>query len=314
MRNNVIPPLCILLLTATGTILDRSIAGVEGFSLFSPNQRSASLSSRILVQSRWPSSPLTLTQPPTYLRVESAKQEYSKTESEENRIQKFCGIFKRGTTQCTSQLIRLWLKSRQSILTMCTVILFWFGAAATHTQVSHGSSSSTTTGVISRNNIFSSSLDQIVDKYVKSHMFDDDTYDPVESIYREAMDDRLKGSYPKDLKETTSSVLGQSVVKADKKASGAGFSGVLMKSVGFLRKQGLSEMQAIALLTSFFVIGVPAFCFMTLMQIATQNKRSMNRLMKKRYGETYTVDASEKIEEDVDAPDDDDDDDDDEDE
>jgi len=142
-------------------------------------------------------------------------------------------------------------------------------------------------------------------------MFDDDVYDPVESLYREAMDDRLKGSFPKDLKETTSSVLGQNVIKADKKASGAGFSGVLMKTVGFLRKQGLSEMQAIAIVTGVFVIGGPAFCFGVVMQIATQNKRSMNKLMKKRYGETYTVDASEKIEEDVDAPDDDDDDDDD---
>jgi hypothetical protein len=194
---------------------------------------------------------------------------------------------------------------------MFTVVLFWFGAAGTHTPVSHGSSSSIMNGVVSRRNIFSSSLDKIVNKYVKGCMFDDDVYDPVESVYREAMDDILKGSYPKDLKETTSSVLGQNVIKADKKASGTGFSGSLMKTVSFLRKQGLSEMQAIALLTSVFVIGVPALFFAALMQIATQNKRSMNRLMKKRYGETYTVDASEKIEEDVDVPDDDDDDDDD---
>jgi len=145
-------------------------------------------------------------------------------------------------------------------------------------------------------------------------MFDDDVYDPVESIYREAMDDRLKGTHPKDLKETISSVLGQNVIKAEKKASGTGFSGVLMKTVGFLRKQGFSEMQAIALLTGVFVIGAPTLVFGAVMQVATQNKRSMNRLMKKRYGETYTVDASEKIEEDVDVPDDDDEDDDDEDE
>jgi len=196
---------------------------------------------------------------------------------------------------------------------MSAAIVFWFGAAGIHTQVSHGSSSTASTEIVSRN-IFSSSLDQITDKFVKSHMFDDDVYDPVESLYREAMDDRLKGSYPRDLKETTSSVLGQNIIKADKKTAGAGFSGTLMKTVGFLRKQGLSEMQAIALVTSFFVIGIPAVSFYLLMQIATQNKRSMNRLMKDRYGETYTVDASEKIEEDVDVPDDDDDDDNDDDE
>jgi hypothetical protein len=301
MRNKMILPLFIFLIAATGTIFDRSIARVEGFAPFSRTQRLVPPSSSLLISSH----------PPSYLRVQDTKSEDYKNVVEENRIRKFRRIFKKGTTQYTTQLIHFWLKSRRSVLTMCTVILFWFGAAGTHTPVSHGSSSSVTTGVVSRSNIFSSSLDKIVGKYVKSHMFDDDAYDPVESIYKEAMDDRLKGSYPKDLKETTSSVLGQNAIKADKKSSGAGFSGGLMKTVGFFRKQGLSEMQSIALLTSFFVIGVPTVFFGAMMQIATQNKRSMNRLMKNRYGETYTVDASEKIEDDVDVPDDDDDDDDD---
>jgi len=188
-------------------------------------------------------------------------------------------------------------------------MVFWFGAAGVHTSVSHGSSTTTDGGVISRNSLFSNSLDQMVDKYVKGHMFDDDAYDPVESIYKEAMDDRLKGTYPRDLKETTSSVLGQNVVKAEKKASDAGFSGGLMKTVSFLRKQGLSEMQAIALMTGVFVIGFPSIALLVVMQIGFQSKRSMNKLMKERYGDTYTVDASEKKEEDVDIPDDDDDDD-----
>ena len=289
------------------TTLDR----VEGFSLSSQTRRSATVSSPFLVQSRRLSSPPISSHPSIYLRV--AKHEGTQNEADENQFKIFCGVLKRGTTRCTTQLVRFWLKSRRSLVTMSAVVLFWFGAAGIHTQISHGSSSSVTTSVVSRN-IFSSSLDQIADKYVKSHMFDDDVYDPVESIYREAMDDRLKGSYPKDLKETTSSVLGQNVIKAEKRVAGAGFSGVLMKTVGFLRKQGLSEMQAIAIVTSIFVVGVPAIVFYALMQIATQNKRSMNRLMKNRYGETYTVDASEKVEEDVDIPDDDDDDEDDDDE
>jgi hypothetical protein len=43
------------------------------------------------------------------------------------------------------------------------------------------------------------------------------------------------------------------------------------------------------------------------MMIGAQNKRSINRLMKKPYGETYTVDATIKVEEDVEVPDDDED-------
>jgi len=294
--------------------MNRSIAGVKGFSPSFRTTRSAQLSSHFQVQRRRFPNPLIPAHPPTYLRVKDANSDGSKNVVEQNPLQKFLRNLRSGSTKCTTQLVRFWFNGRRLVLTTCTVILLWFGAAGTHTPVSHGSSSSIRTEGSFRSNVFSSSLDQMVDKYVKERMFDDDIYDPVESIYREAMDDRLKGSHPKDLKEITSSVLGQNVIKADMKASGTGFSGVLMKTVSFLRKQGLSEMQAIALMTSFFVIGVPALFFGTLMQIATQNKRSMNRLMKKRYGETYTVDASEKIEEDVDVPDDDDDDDDDDDE
>jgi len=187
-------------------------------------------------------------------------------------------------------------------------MLFWLGAAGTYTPASHGTSvsSSAPVGEISRNHILSSSLDEIIDEYVKDHMFDDDAYDPVESIYREAIDDKLKGTYPKDLKETASSVLGQNVMKAEKKASGVGFSGGLVKAVGFLRQQGLSEMQSIALITGLFVVGAPSIAFAVFLSIASQNKRSMNKLMKKRYGDTYTVDATAKEEEDIDVPDDDD--------
>jgi hypothetical protein len=42
----------------------------------------------------------------------------------------------------------------------------------------------------------SPSLDTIVHRYVKDHMFDDDVYDPVESIYREANDDAELRKYP----------------------------------------------------------------------------------------------------------------------
>lgn len=312
MRTNITFSLCFSWIAAVSTLLNISIAGVAGFSPSFRTPRSASLSSHFQLQRpRFPTASIP-GHLPTHLKVTDDKSDRSKNAMEQNLLRKVLWIFRSGSSKYTTRLFRFWLKGRRLGLTACTVILFWFGAAGTHTAVSHGSSSSAMSGAISRSNVFSSSLDQMVEKYVKERMFDDDIYDPVESIYREAMDDRLKGSHPKDLKEITSSVLGQNVVKADMKESGTGFSGALMKTVNFLRKQGLSEMQAIALLTSFFVIGVPAFLFLTIMQIATQNKRSMNRLMKKRYGQTYTVDASEKIEEDIDIPDDDDDDDDDE--
>lgn len=307
MRTKSTFPLLISLIASLATILD----GVEGFAVCSQTRSATVSSSPFLVQNRKPSSAWISVNPSSYLKV--ARQEDAQNGVNKSRIRKFGGIFKRGTARCTTQLIRFWMRSRRSLLTISAAILFWFGAAGIHTQVSHGSSSAASTQVVSRN-IFSSSLEQITDKYVKSHMFDDDVYDPVESLYREAMDDRIKGAYPKDLKETASSVLGQNVIKADKKTAGAGFSATLMKSVGFLRKQGLSEMQAIAVVSGFFVIGIPAVAVYLVMQIATQNKRSMNKLMKDRYGKSYTVDATEKTEDDVDAPDDDDEDDDDDDE
>jgi hypothetical protein len=49
------------------------------------------------------------------------------------------------------------------------------------------------------------------------------------------------------------------------------------------------------------------------MVIGGMSKRNVNNTMKKRYGDTYTVDATIKPEDDVEAPDDDDDDDEDDD-
>jgi hypothetical protein len=50
-----------------------------------------------------------------------------------------------------------------------------------------------------------------------------------------------------------------------------------------------------------------------MMMIGGVSKRNMNKVMKQRYGDTYTVDATIKPEEDVEAPDDEDDDEDDDD-
>lgn len=307
MKNARNLPLLISLMAVMG-ISYRQVVNVEGFSVGSRGALSTPAPRLSLKTSRVSSSPISSRQP-RLLKAQPANSDYDNLEVHKYAINRFRGMFKRAANQGTTQVIRFWLKSRRSVLSLCAVMVFWFGAAGVHTSVSHGSSTSTDGGVISRNSLFSNSFDQMVDQYVKGHMFDDDAYDPVESIYKEAMDDRLKGTYPRDLKETTSSVLGQNVVKAEKKSSDTGFSGGLMKTVSFLRKQGLSEMQAIALMTGVFVIGFPSIALLVVMQIGFQSKRSMNKLMKERYGDTYTVDASEKKEEDVDIPDDDDDDD-----
>jgi hypothetical protein len=142
-------------------------------------------------------------------------------------------------------------------------------------------------------------------------MFDDDQYDPVESVYREAFDDALTGKYPQALREVASGALGSggkmSVNDRDTSA-GAGIASLLTTAIGALQKKGLSQQAAILVLASIFVVAGPSTFLVVGMVIGGISKRNMNKVMKQRYGDTYTVDATTKPEEDVDAPDDDDDD------
>ncbi|VEU43005.1 unnamed protein product [Pseudo-nitzschia multistriata] len=305
MKNAFTLQLAVSLIAAI-LVLEKSDIKVEGFSIGSRTTVPLRPSSSLLLKTRQPSSGNIATRPPSLFRVKDAKSEDTKDVVNENGMNNFQGICKMAATKCATQFVRFWFKSRRSVLTICGALMFWIGAAGVHTPASQASSVSSSM----TKNIFSSSLDQMVDSYVKGHMFDDDAYDPVESIYKEAMNDRLEGTHPRDLKETTSSVLGQDVIKAERKGSGSGVSGLLMKSVGLLQKQGLSEMQAIGLLAGTIVFGFPAAVLGLGMQIGNRSRRSMNKVMKNRYGETYSVDATEKVEDDVDIPDDDDDDDD----
>jgi predicted PurR-regulated permease PerM len=184
-----------------------------------------------------------------------------------------------------------WLgKIRRSAAIFCTSLLFWFGAAGLRTAPSQASTETAAampTAPQSRN-IFSSSVDQIVDRYVKNHMFDDDVYDPVESTYREAIGDKMQGSHPRAISEITSSVLGQDGFKADKKASASGIGGVLLGGINFLQRRGVSESTAILLLAGSFVVAGP-IAFVTVgMMVGNQSKRQLNNVLKKRYGDTYT--------------------------
>jgi len=140
-------------------------------------------------------------------------------------------------------------------------------------------------------------------------MFDDDVYDPIESTYREAINDNSKGSHPKKISEITAEVLGQDVVKAERKASASGIGGLMLNAINLLQRRGLSETTAVLLLTGTFVLVGPGAFLVVGMMVGSQSKRQINSVMKKRYGDTYTVDATIKTEDDVELPDDEEDDD-----
>ena len=87
----------------------------------------------------------------------------------------------------------------------------------------------TTTSLMQRLNLFrTQSTNELIDNYVRSKLFDDDVYDPVESAYREAISDHstsgsssigkkdagkvgggIEGAYPTLLAETANAALGQ---------------------------------------------------------------------------------------------------------
>ena len=197
-------------------------------------------------------------------------------------------------------------KIRQSFAIFCTVALIWLGVAGITTPPSHASSEAaaaaplTTTiaskqtiiGSSSSGGLFSKSLDSMVDGYVKEHMFGDDVYDPVESTYREAIDDSNSGAYPRALSEIASTVMGQGGVKTTEATSvssstGGGIGGLLSTSVSFLTKRGMSESTAILVLATSFVIFGPAMFLWVGMIVGGASKRQMNKVFKSRYGETY---------------------------
>lgn len=131
-------------------------------------------------------------------------------------------------------------------------------------------------------------FEKVVDQYVQKHMFDDDVYEPVESVYREAVADKVQGSHPKALSEITSSVLGQDGIKIEKSSSSSGIGDLLLKAISFLQQKGLSESMAIIILTGSFVVAGPVAFLIGGMMVGSQSKRQINSVMKKRYGDTYT--------------------------
>ena len=138
------------------------------------------------------------------------------------------------------------------------------------------------------------SLERMVDSYVEEVMFDDDAYDPVESVYREAVEDAVRGSHPRALGDVASSVFGRDGARAVRGEgaggkSSKGFGGAMLSSVQFLqRRAGLTETAAILVLSGTFVVAGPMAFLLVSMMVGAQSKRQMNSVMKKRYGDTYT--------------------------
>jgi hypothetical protein len=144
----------------------------------------------------------------------------------------------------------------------------------------------------------------------------DNADDPITSLYREAYHDATTGAYPQALAQVRASVLGTDgktiTAQSENDSSNNPITNLLPSALQFLRqKLGVSETVALVIVAGSLVVAGPFAALVVGMIIGGASKRNMNRVMKKRYGDTYTVDATIRPEEDVEAPEDDDDDDDD---
>ena len=188
-------------------------------------------------------------------------------------------------------LTRVNAKLRRATMILAASAMIWFGTAGSYTPPASAASSSSLV-----QKILPASNEQIIDRYVQRHMFDDDDAthkDPLESAYREAYEDyKTTGSYPRALKEITTEVLGQGagnkLIRSEDETT-MGFFGVVRGIMRFLeRRGGMSEATALAVVMGTLVIVTPTSMLLIGTVLTGISKRNMNKLMKKRYGETYT--------------------------
>ena len=216
---------------------------------------------------------------------------------------------RRNARSCFSTLNKLkrkyLSKLRRSMLVILLVSIVW-STAISGLHIPPASAASSTTAATQ---VFP---EKVVEKYVQTHMFDNEMHDSVASTYRESHYDNNVGSHANALQEITTSIVGESGKLIGNQAE-RGVNPVasfLMSVVGFLEKRGIKETRAIALLTTLVFASASATFLVGSMAISLMFKRGINREMKARYGENCSIDATIKKEEDVEAPDDDDDDDD----
>jgi hypothetical protein len=222
-----------------------------------------------------------------------------------------------------------------SFLLVCGVCLGGLPMMPSQPPMANAASTTTTARTERWLDQTSPTLDAMIDKYIRQHMFDDDVsmLDPITGTYREAFDDTTTGRYPTALREIVTDTLRDTKLDPLLPSSSSSLSlqnggtrvpsfdvgSLLTRTISLLQKRiGLSEMGATIVLALGFVLAGPSLFLFAGMMVGGISKRNMDQVFKKRYGDTYTVDATIKQEPTVEAPpdeddgDDDDDDDDDE--
>ena len=242
-----------------------------------------------------------------------------------------------GTAELTHIVVRamqkVMLTIRRTLAIASAAALIYFGSAHLNTPPSHantapastappvvrmlsGGASASRPGVQLASSTATAAskarLDQMVDRYVKKHMFADDAYDPFESAYREAHADQTTSTYPETLTETAAEILGKKEVAkktAETSADGA-FDAALTKLNKFSdfleRKYGINKQLS---MSSVFIaiFTVPAFAVLVGVTVFGNRQKEMTeRLAEQRYGKAMMdVSAWERVDDDIDAPDDD---------
>jgi hypothetical protein len=215
------------------------------------------------------------------------------------------------------------LRRRLSVFTTCFLILFvvWFQSVRLRPPSAYAATPSSASTTVLTERLLdktSPSLDAIIDKYIRQHMFDDDLslLDPITGTYREAYSDMTTGRYPAALREiVTDTLRGTKLDVAPSTEAGPKLDvgAMLTRTVNVLQKRlGLTELAATVVLAIGFVLAGPSLFLFTGMMVGGISKRNMDKVFKKRYGDTYTVDATIKQEPTLEAPPDEEDDEDDE--
>jgi len=216
--------------------------------------------------------------------------------------------------QKTSKATRQWVRGKQWMnqarrlaVTLCAALFLWVGAAGYSSPAAHAAPSFSTLPSI-ETVLPSASLDQMVDRYVKDHMFDDDVYDPVESAYRETHADVYTGTYPAALKDVTAGILGKDAVVVRREGENR-IIAVFQKAAALMTKYiGVSE-KAAQIVLSVGVFASMCISFVSVFGgVSFVLKNGMRREMKKRYGDDFSMDASDIKDPGSFSPEDDDDD------
>ena len=195
---------------------------------------------------------------------------------------------------------------RRAFALLCVSVMLWLASTTVHVQPAYATTATATTATIVQRILPSAStMETMMEHYVQDHMFDDDVYDPLESAYREAYHDSTVGQYPKSLKEITTSIMGKEKINQDHNIVVA----TMLHLSSGLKRIGLSEGTALAVLAGGTILGVPLLSTVVAMSYIAFNKRRLVGSMKKRYGDDYSVEAAIKTNEDVEDPSEEDDDD-----